>query len=101
MFITIPAILRKMAMNDENMHASIRKTGFPERISVYLKNHFDSPFISDVKRIKDKRGNIFYKVNVSDEDTLYRLRFNQEGAMILKETEPLIELDDNEYEILD
>jgi hypothetical protein len=90
-----------MAMNEDNFHEAIRKTHYPERISVYLKNHFDQPFISDVQRVKDKRGNVFFKVNVSDENTLYRLRFNEEGAMILKETEPLIELDDNEYEIID
>jgi len=101
MHITIPNILRKLTIEDNGHHLSINGNNFPERISLYLKEHFGRSFVSDIKKVKNKRGHVFYNAIISYENTLYRLKFNEDGAMVLKETEPLFELDDTEYEMID
>lgn len=73
----------------------------PAAISEYIKRFFDKEFLTEIKTSKDKKGMIFYHVNVSQDNTLYHLKFNTEGILVQKDSEPLMELLDDEDEIAD
>src|SRR5688572_28121848 len=95
-------ILRRMSPRvDEDQLVGQQAKAFPERISRYLKKHFEKSFVSDIKKTRSKGGQIYYHVCLSYENTLFRLKFNEDGAMVLKQVEPLVELDHKEYEIID
>lgn len=94
-------ILKRMVLQEEDHPLELYDTKkFPERISAYLKIHFENSFVSDIKRMRDKWGDIIYKVTISQDNLLLRLKFDEDGVMILREAEQLLELDKNEYEII-
>lgn len=77
------------------------KTELPYNISEYLKEHFREDFLTEIKETTNKEGHLIYEVNVSSQDSLYHLKFNSKGILIEKEMEPILELDDEEYGIVD
>ena len=94
-------ILKRMVPKEGDHHLDQQNTKkVPERIYTYLKIHFEKSFVSDIKRIRDKFGDIIYKVTICEDVALYRLKFNEDGVMVIWETEPLLELHEKEYEII-
>ncbi len=74
---------------------------FPYEISEYLKENFGDDFLTEIKKTLNKEGESIYKVDVSSEDYLYHLKFNSIGALLEKNIEPILELDDQEYGVVD
>jgi hypothetical protein len=64
---------------------------FPVGISEYLNKYFWGSFISDIKKEKDN-DQFFFKILISDSDTLYHLKFNLDGIIEQKDIEPIWEL---------
>ena len=65
---------------------------FPSGISEYLNKHFWGRFISDVKKEKDDENHFFFKILINDGDNLYHLKFNVDGKIEQKDTEPIWEV---------
>lgn len=70
----------------------------PEKLSQYLKEHFGNSFTSGIKKIKDKNGKYIYLADISHEDVLHHLKFNEHGGIISKQHEPYHEHFDDEVE---
>ncbi|MDI1355211.1 MAG: hypothetical protein PSX36_09845 [bacterium] len=64
----------------------------PHKISEFITNNFRGEFLSDIKKIRDKRGKDIYDVSISHDNTLHHLRFNALGVLIERNAEPLMEL---------
>ena len=62
---------------------------FPVGISEYLNKYFWGSFISDIKKEKDNKNQFFFKILVSDNQTLYHLKFNLEGNIEQKEIDSI------------
>lgn len=73
----------------------------PLGISEYLKEHFREDFLTETKKTINKAGKVTYNVQVSSQNSLYHLKFNSKGILIEKEMEPILELYDEEYGIVD
>ena len=74
----------------------------PYEINEYIRNkHFDEEFLADIRKSIDSKGQTIYNVEISHDDTLYKLQFNAEGVLINKETEPLFKYEDDEYGVVD
>ena len=85
-------------------NATIKKSAeptIPYEISDYLKKFFTEDFLTEIKRLDSGNGKTIYKVDVSADDTLYHFKFNAKGELIEKEMEPIIELDTDEYGVVD
>jgi hypothetical protein len=73
----------------------------PASISQYIRRYFDKELLTEIKISQNNDGAVHYLVNISQDNTLYHLKFNSEGVLVQKESEPLIELLDDETEITD
>ncbi|HLG35428.1 MAG TPA: hypothetical protein VI757_11155 [Bacteroidia bacterium] len=69
-----------------------KKSGIeiPERISNYMKKYFEVKNLYDIKRMM-KSGQVYFKVDVTTEKNIYRLRFNAQGFLMEKVMEPLFD----------
>ena len=70
----------------------------PAGISDYIRNNFRKEFLSDIRPVQNKNGQLTFHVDISQDNTLYHLQFNDEGTLLIRYTEPLIELYDDEIE---
>jgi hypothetical protein len=61
----------------------------PVGISEYLNKYFWGNFISDVKKEKDDDNQFFFKILISDRDTLYHLKFNLDGVIKEKQIDSI------------
>ena len=66
----------------------------PIRISEYIKQNFREDYLTDIKLVKDIKGICFYYVDVTHEDNIYHLKFNESGELIEKAIEAVIYPDD-------
>ena len=66
----------------------------PIRISEYIKQNFREDYLTEIKHVKDSKGIGFYYVDVTHEDNIYHLKFNESGELIQKEIESVIYPDD-------
>lgn len=74
----------------------------PHEISEYIKNKkFDEEFLTDIKKVTDSKGQTTYKVEISHDETLYKLQFDSKGGLIKKDSEPLFKYEDDEYGVVD
>lgn len=60
----------------------------PAGISEYLNKYFWGRFIS-VKKEIDSKNQYFFKISISEDDTLYHLKFNLDGIIEHQETESI------------
>ena len=77
------------------------KPHIPSRVTAYLKKHFTGAFYIDVTPLKDAKGQIFYRGEISHENSLYHLKFDRNGALVKEEVEPLMELLDEDFGVVD
>jgi len=59
----------------------------PYRISEYIQEHFKEDFLFEVKEVKNIKGQLFYPVEVTKDDYLHRLLFNEAGLLVNEEVE--------------
>ncbi|OFY88003.1 MAG: hypothetical protein A3F72_08520 [Bacteroidetes bacterium RIFCSPLOWO2_12_FULL_35_15] len=88
-------------MGTKNLSAKPAATELPYEISEYLKENFREDFLTEIKKTTTNDGKVIYKVDVSNEDQLYHLKFNSKGLLMEKEMEPILELDIDEYGVVD
>ena len=92
--------MSKVGSDKKSETESLEK--IPHEIAEYIKNKkFDEEFLTDVRKAKDSKGQIIYKVEISHDETLYKLQFDSKGALIKKDTEPLFKYEDDEYGVVD
>jgi hypothetical protein len=68
----------------------------PAGISEYIKSQFRDDYLTEIRTVKNKAGEIFYFVDVTHDKNLFHLKFDEHGKLVLQETEPILELDDEE-----
>lgn len=74
----------------------------PYEINEYIKNkHFDEEMLTEIKKHIDSKGQTIYNVEISHDETLYKLQFNAEGVLMKQESEPLFKYEDDEYGVVD
>jgi hypothetical protein len=59
----------------------------PYGISDYIREHFKEDFLCHVKDVKKNNGHSTYFVEVSKDDYIYTLRFNDDGVLLKEDTE--------------
>ena len=72
------------------------KKPIPAGISEYIREHFRNDFLTDIRAVKNKSGELFYYVDVTHDKNLFHLKFDAYGNLLLRETEPIMELDDED-----
>ena len=80
--------------NIKTMHFSDQR--IPYRISDYINEHFREDFLFEVKSIKEEKGHTFYTIEVSKDDYIHVLRFNEDGQLLKEETDPAFPLDEEQ-----
>lgn len=65
----------------------------PHEISRYIRNKFREGYISDIKRIENKAGEIIFKARIIEDDIVHHLEFDEKGKVLKHETEPTYEED--------
>lgn len=59
----------------------------PYKISDYIKEHFREDFLFEVKEIRQVGKHSTYIVEVSKDDFIHSLRFDEDGDLIKEESE--------------
>jgi hypothetical protein len=59
----------------------------PYRISDYIQEHFKEDFLFEVKEIKEINGHPLYVIEVSKDDYIHTLRFNEHGTLLSEDAE--------------
>ncbi len=72
------------------------KTPIPAGISEYIKNHFRDDYLTDIRTVTGNSGDTSYFVDVTHDKSLFHLKFDSQGKLVLQETEPILDLDDDE-----
>lgn len=65
----------------------------PKKIRVYITRRFSDGTVSDVRRVRSRKGNIFYLLEISEDEVLYRLRFDITGRLLRRVAEPRFDED--------
>ena len=73
-------------MRSFNLHI-MSHSKLPHRISEYITEHFRGSFLSEVMEHRDSQGRALYDVELSHEDVIYNLRFNEKGNLVTKTME--------------
>jgi len=58
------------------------KTGIPYAISDYITNRFREDFLFDVKEVKQEKGHLCYTIEVSKDNYIHTLQFNEAGKLL-------------------
>ncbi len=59
----------------------------PFKISEYIQDHFKEDFLFEVKDIKKIREQLYYFVEVTKDDYIHSLQFNEQGDLVEKNAE--------------
>jgi hypothetical protein len=59
----------------------------PAGISNYVKEHFREDFLFDVKEVKEIQGHSYYVIEVSKDDYIHTLKFNEHGTLLQEDAE--------------
>jgi hypothetical protein len=54
----------------------------PLKVSEYIQDHFREDFLFEVKDVKKLKGQFHYFVEVTKDDYIHSLQFNEEGKII-------------------
>lgn len=68
----------------------------PSGISDYINDHFREDFLFTVKGVKEISGHTVYTIEVSKDDYIHTLRFNENGHLLKKEAEQAFPPDTHE-----
>lgn len=68
----------------------------PIKISEYVQNHFREDFLFEVKNVKKIKGQLHYFVEVTKDDYIHSLIFNEKGNLVDKIAEEAFPTDIHE-----
>lgn len=63
------------------------KEKLPHKITEYITGHFREDFLFEVKEIKQAKDHTFYTIEVSKDNYIDTLRFNEDGVLIQDESD--------------
>lgn len=63
----------------------------PHEISEFIFKNYYGGYLSDVKLVKDKCGQVYYKVNLHENGVFHYLKFREDGVLVKHKIEPLLE----------
>lgn len=73
----------------------------PYKASEYIKNRFREEFLFELKETKQIDGHWFYTVEVTKDDYIHTLRFDDQGALVKKEEDEAFPTDMHEAQGFD
>jgi len=59
----------------------------PFNVSEYIKEHFREDFLFDVKEVKQSKGHWYYTVEITKDDYIHTITFNERGEVVKDEAE--------------
>jgi len=59
----------------------------PAKASEYITKHFPGSFLCEVTHYKDVHGHLCYRVEISQDEQIYHLKFNEHGGLITRTAE--------------
>jgi hypothetical protein len=68
----------------------------PFGISEYITDHFKEDFLFEVKDVKNIRGHFIYTIEVSKDDYIHTLKFNEDGSLLKEEAQEAFPPDSHE-----
>jgi hypothetical protein len=71
----------------------------PFGISEYITDHFKEDFLFEVKDVKNIRGHFIYTIEVSKDDYIHTLKFNEDGSLLKEEAQEAFPPDSHEEPI--
>jgi hypothetical protein len=71
----------------------------PFGISDYINEHFKEDFLFDVNEVKEINGHPVYIVEVSKDNYIHTLRFNEDGTLLKEEADQAFPPDIHEEQI--
>lgn len=74
------------------MKALLTNKAIPSGISEYIRKNFHAECLTEINKVNQKGGHFIYVVEVSHDDNLYHLRFNDKGVLMSNKAEPAFEL---------
>ena len=60
----------------------------PIQITDYINDHFREDFLFEVKEVKQLKDHVFYTVEVTKDDFIHTLEFNEKGVIVKKDAVP-------------
>ena len=64
-----------------------RSERLPFAISSYIQSHFQEDFLCKVRSIKSVDGHLRYALEVTKDDHIHNLTFNEDGKLLQEEAE--------------
>ena len=58
----------------------------PGKISDYITEHFKEDFLFEVKEVKRERDRMYYVIEVSKDNYISTLKFNQDGNLVMEDS---------------
>ena len=68
----------------------------PIKITDFIQEHFREDFLFEVKKIIHVKGRPQYEIEVSKDDLIHKLHFNENGDILKEETEQAFPQDEHE-----
>ena len=59
----------------------------PYSISEYIKEHFREDFLAEVKETRQWNGRWYYTIEITKDDYIHTLKFNEDGKLITDEAD--------------
>jgi hypothetical protein len=59
----------------------------PYGISDYIREHFKEDFLFDLKEVKTSNGHATFVVEISKDDYIYNMKFNEDGVLLKEDVE--------------
>jgi hypothetical protein len=59
----------------------------PYGISEYIKEHFREDFLFDVKEVRQVKGHSYYTVEISKDNFIHTITFNERGEVMTEQTD--------------
>jgi len=69
------------------MNSSIKNRKIPYAISEYVRKNFTEDFLFEVKDFRKVKGQWEYTVEVTKDDVIHTLRFDEQGVLLKEETD--------------
>lgn len=68
----------------------------PYGISEYIKEHFMEDFLFEVKKIKKVKDHVYYTIEVSKDNFIHTLKFNEKGDLVEEDADQAFPADMHE-----
>jgi hypothetical protein len=68
---------------------SFHEQPVPQGISEYINDRFVDDYLTEIMPYADASGKLFWHVDVTHNNTIYHLRFNEQGVLVESVVEPV------------